>query len=98
MKHVVERAIGKYVTNGAFIAAGFVAGHPFEYTAGPNVLFGMSARDVERIDSAGRHTRGRIPHGRVSVTGTANGHRPNRIAAPTAVDGTGLPKLRRAAR
>lgn len=52
MKHVVERAIGKYVTNGEFIAAALIAGYAFKYTAGPNPLFGMSARDVKRIDAA----------------------------------------------
>jgi hypothetical protein len=52
MKHVVERAIGQYVTNGEFIAAALISGYRFKYTAGPNMLFGMSARDVKRIDSA----------------------------------------------
>jgi hypothetical protein len=50
MKHVVERAIGKYVTNGEFIAAALIAGYAFKYTDGPNPLFGMSARDVNRFE------------------------------------------------
>jgi hypothetical protein len=52
MKHLVERAISKYVTNGEFIAAALIAGYTFKYTDGPNVEFGMSARDVKRIRSA----------------------------------------------
>lgn len=51
MKHVMERATGRYVTNGAFIAAALIAGYTFKYEA-PNVLFGMSFRDVKRVDSA----------------------------------------------
>ena len=50
MKHVMERATGRYVTNGEFIAAALIAGYAFRYTEGPNVLFGMSARDVRRVD------------------------------------------------
>ena len=54
MKHVAERAIGEYVTNGEFIAAAVIAGYTFKYTDGPNPLFGMSARDVKRVDTASR--------------------------------------------
>ncbi|MGY2079718.1 hypothetical protein [Modestobacter sp. SYSU DS0657] len=50
MKHVVERAIGRYVTNGELIAAALLAGYSFKYTDGPNVLFGMSVRDVKRTE------------------------------------------------
>lgn len=57
IKHMVERVIGKYVTNGEFIAAALIAGYQFKHTAGPNMLFGMSARDVKRIDSARPSTR-----------------------------------------
>jgi hypothetical protein len=53
MKHVMERATGRYVTNGEFIAAALIVGYTFKYTE-PNVLFGMSARDVMRIDSSTR--------------------------------------------
>lgn len=38
MKHVVERAMGTYVTNGELIAAALVVAYPFKYTAGPNPL------------------------------------------------------------
>jgi hypothetical protein len=48
MKHVMERATGKYVTNGEFIAAALIAGYTFRRVQ-PNVLFGMSARDVQRL-------------------------------------------------
>jgi hypothetical protein len=53
MKHVVEEAMGRYVANGELIAAALIVGYTFKYTA-PNVLFGMSARDVKRIRSAPR--------------------------------------------
>lgn len=53
MKHVVERATGKYIANGELIAAAFIVGYAFKYAA-PNVQFGMSARDVNRINSATR--------------------------------------------
>ncbi|MDW4905140.1 hypothetical protein RB628_07210 [Streptomyces sp. ADMS] len=49
VKHVMERATGRYVTNGEFIAAALVAGYTFKY-AQPNVLFGMSARDLKRMN------------------------------------------------
>ncbi|MGH3947502.1 MAG: hypothetical protein ACRDSE_00020 [Pseudonocardiaceae bacterium] len=57
MKHVVERAIGKYVTNGEFIAAALMAGYAFKHTDGPNVLLGMNARDVKRIDATEQSAR-----------------------------------------
>ncbi|MCA0252640.1 MAG: hypothetical protein LCH76_10200 [Actinobacteria bacterium] len=47
LKHTVERQIG-YVTNGEFIAAAFIVGYPYRYRA-PNVLFGISARDLRRV-------------------------------------------------
>ncbi len=49
VKHVMERATGRYVTNGEFIAAALVAGYTFKY-AQPNVLFGMSVRDLKRMN------------------------------------------------
>jgi hypothetical protein len=49
VKHVMERATGRYVTNGEFIAAALVAGYTFKYDQ-PNVLFGMSARDLRRMN------------------------------------------------
>lgn len=51
VKHVMQRATGIYVTNGEFIAAALIAGYTYKY-AQPNVLFGMSARDLKRINSA----------------------------------------------
>ena len=51
MKHVVERALGEYVSNGELIAAALVAGYSFKHTEGPNVELGMSARDVKRVGS-----------------------------------------------
>jgi hypothetical protein len=37
MKHLVERAIGKYVTNGEFIAAALISGYSFKPGRGPNI-------------------------------------------------------------
>jgi hypothetical protein len=54
MKHLVERAIGKYVTNGEFIAAALISGYSFKYRGGPNMQFGMSLRDVKRLNSRSR--------------------------------------------
>ncbi len=54
MKHVVERVVGEYITNGEFIAAALIAGYSFKYGEGPNMQFGMSARDVKRVNSAAR--------------------------------------------
>jgi hypothetical protein len=53
MKHVVEKAIGEYITNGELIAAAMMAGYPMSRPHGPNVDFGMSKRDVD----AARATR-----------------------------------------
>ncbi len=50
VKHVAERAMGKYVTNGELIAAALVAGYTIRYAKGPNPLLGMSERDLKRID------------------------------------------------
>jgi hypothetical protein len=52
MKLVVERAVGEYITNGEFIAAALIAGYGFKSGDGPNMQFGMSARDVKRVISA----------------------------------------------
>ncbi|MFD9428003.1 MULTISPECIES: hypothetical protein [unclassified Streptomyces] len=49
VKHVMERATGNYVTNGELIAAALIAGYTFTYEQ-PNVLFGMSARDLKRMN------------------------------------------------
>ena len=49
LKHVMERVAGVYVTNGEFIAAALIAGYPHRY-AQPNMLFGMSARDIKRLE------------------------------------------------
>ncbi|GAA2963197.1 hypothetical protein [Streptomyces enissocaesilis] len=48
-KHVMERTTERYVSNGEFIAAALVAGYTFKY-AQPNVLFGMSVRDLKRMN------------------------------------------------
>jgi hypothetical protein len=48
MKHVVERITGVYISNGEFIAAALIAGYPYKYEQ-PNVLFGMSNKDVTHL-------------------------------------------------
>lgn len=50
LKHLVERRIG-YVTNGEFIAAALIVGYPHLYRT-PNVLFGINARDLERVSGS----------------------------------------------
>ncbi|WP_067504480.1 hypothetical protein [Actinoplanes sp. TFC3] len=53
-KHVLERAPGGwYVSNGEFIAAALIVGYPYRHDA-PNTLFGMSRRDVRRLEQAAR--------------------------------------------
>lgn len=49
MKHVVEAALGEYVSNGELIGAALMAGYPMRYDGGPNASFGMSRRDVQRL-------------------------------------------------
>ncbi|WP_218023377.1 hypothetical protein [Nocardia altamirensis] len=49
MKHLVENALGTYVSNGELIAAALIASYPHRYITGPNLLLGMSARDIKRI-------------------------------------------------
>ncbi|MFF4424724.1 hypothetical protein ACFY04_28780 [Streptomyces sp. NPDC001549] len=49
VKHVMERTTRTYVANGVFIAAALIAGYPFKYEQ-PNVLFGMSRRDLKRMN------------------------------------------------
>jgi hypothetical protein len=48
MKHMVEKAIGEYVANGELIAAALMAGYPTGRPHGPNAIFGMSQRDINR--------------------------------------------------
>lgn len=49
-KHVAEKDIG-YITNGEFIAAGIIAGYPYEIQFGsPNVPFGMSEKSLRDIE------------------------------------------------
>ncbi|MDN5763692.1 MAG: hypothetical protein L0H41_15425 [Microlunatus sp.] len=50
LKHLVEKRIG-YVTNGEFIAAALIVGYPYRYRT-PNVLFGISARDLRRVSGS----------------------------------------------
>ncbi|WP_418960190.1 hypothetical protein [Streptomyces tritici] len=48
VKHTIERATGVYLPNGVLIAAAFIVGYPFRYDQ-PNVLFGMSRRDLNLL-------------------------------------------------
>jgi hypothetical protein len=52
LKHVAEKAIGQYVTNGEFIAAALIAGYPMREQCGPNPLFGVRKRDVDAAIAA----------------------------------------------
>ncbi|WP_182378650.1 hypothetical protein [Nocardioides sp. WS12] len=51
MKHVAERALAEYVSNGELIAAALIAGYPVKYSEGPNANLGMSKRDVDSVDA-----------------------------------------------
>lgn len=51
VKGLIERSRGEYITNGDLIAAALIVGYPYEYDA-PNVLFGMSQRDLDRAVKA----------------------------------------------
>jgi hypothetical protein len=58
LKHVAENAIGQYVTNGELIAAALIAGYPMRAQRGPNPLFGVRKRDVDRAIAAIEQTTG----------------------------------------
>lgn len=49
MKHTAERAIGTPVSNGQLIAAALMVGYPHRFGR-PNVMFGMSQKDIKRLD------------------------------------------------
>ncbi|MGW4623457.1 hypothetical protein [Streptomyces sp. NPDC004592] len=48
VKHLIERATGTYLPNGVLIASAFIVGYPFRYDQ-PNVRFGMSQRDLNKL-------------------------------------------------
>ncbi|MFI8952638.1 hypothetical protein ACIGO6_39990 [Streptomyces sp. NPDC053750] len=48
VKHLIERATGTYLPNGVLIASAFIVGYPFRYDQ-PNVRFGMSRRDLNKL-------------------------------------------------
>ncbi|WP_228032577.1 hypothetical protein, partial [Mycolicibacterium sp. P9-22] len=50
--HLAESSIGHYVTNGQLIAAALIAGYPMREAGGPNPLFGMRKRDLDRAEAA----------------------------------------------
>jgi hypothetical protein len=52
LKHLAESSIGHYVTNGQLIAAALIAGYPMREAGGPNPLFGMRKRDLDRAEAA----------------------------------------------
>lgn len=52
VKGLIERSQGVCITNGELIAAALIAGYPHKY-AGPNMLLGMSQRDLNRIRNTG---------------------------------------------
>lgn len=57
LKHMAERVLGGYVSNGELIAAAITAGYPYRRSsaASPNALFGMSSRSITALR---RQTRG----------------------------------------
>ncbi|MEU3418624.1 hypothetical protein [Streptomyces murinus] len=48
VKHLIEQATGAYLPNGVLIASAFIVGYPFRYDQ-PNVRFGMSQRDLNKL-------------------------------------------------
>jgi len=52
LKHLAESSIGQYVTNGQLIAAALIAGYPMREAGGPNPLFGVRKRDLDRAGVA----------------------------------------------
>ena len=47
-KHMVENAVGRYISNGAFIAAAIHCGFPYRtFHDSPNVLFGISEKSLK---------------------------------------------------
>jgi hypothetical protein len=48
VKHLIEQATGVYLPNGVLIASAFIVGYPFRYDQ-PNVRFGMSQRDLNKL-------------------------------------------------
>jgi len=48
LKHLIEKQMGRYVSNGEAIAAALIVKYAFRYET-PNVAFGMSRRDVNRL-------------------------------------------------
>jgi hypothetical protein len=53
LKHVAERAIGHYVSNGELIAAALIAGYPMREQRSLNPLFGMRKIDLDKAIAAG---------------------------------------------
>jgi hypothetical protein len=49
LKHIAEDILGEYVANGELITAALMAGYPMRHDDGPNALFAMSKRDVNRL-------------------------------------------------
>ncbi|WP_454232223.1 hypothetical protein [Mycolicibacterium fortuitum] len=47
LKHVAEKSLQHYVTNGEFIAAALMADYPMKDRGGLNPLFGVRKRDVD---------------------------------------------------
>jgi hypothetical protein len=48
VKHLIEQATDAYLPNGVFIASAFIVGYPFRCDH-PNVWFGMSQRDLNKL-------------------------------------------------
>lgn len=52
LKHIMERHIDYYVTNGVFIAATLIEGYPVRFNDGPNPCFGMSEKSIKAVRAA----------------------------------------------
>ena len=52
LKHIMERHVGYYVTNGVFIAAALIEDYPVRFNDGPNPCFGMSEKSIKAVRAA----------------------------------------------
>ena len=54
VKHIAERALGRYISNGQLIAAALLAGYPMrQHHDSPNPTFAMSQRALKTAADAG---------------------------------------------
>lgn len=81
-KHSAEPEIG-YITNGAFIAAGMIAGYPYEIVPGsPNVSFGFSAKSMKGVDARRHYSEKLLAEAPAIARSVLSQHGLHRLALP----------------